>query len=296
MPHTAATDDRKTYGHAGECSRVPRPSPEPVRSLTVDTVTALVPIYIAVVNVFKTREDIFANPLSIPLSRLTLDNILRNISTPSFDLGTAYATSVVLSGLTVALVVAMAAAMSYVISRNRHRLFRYAYLLLLAGLMVPAQVILLPLVQVLRQLGLMFTVQGLLVANLAWYMPFAAFVFVGYIRTVPQQLDESARLDGAGELLIFGRIIYPLLGPAVASVIIFIALWTWNDFVNPLIILGTSRYYTITIGVYRAVGQYVQKWEDVFAIVFMAVFPVIVFYVLMQKRFVSGLTAGALKA
>ena len=222
----------------------------------------LVPIYIAVVNVFKTREDIFANPLSIPLSRLTFDNILRNISTPSFDLGTAYATSVVLSGLTVALVVAMAAAMSYVISRNRHRLFRYAYLLLLAGLMVPAQVILLPLVQVLS----------------------------------PQQLDESARLDGAGELLIFGRIIYPLLGPAVASVIIFIALWTWNDFVNPLIILGTSRYYTITIGVYRAVGQYVQKWEDVFAIVFMAIFPVIIFYVIMQKRFVSGLTAGALKA
>ena len=173
----------------------------------------LVPIYIAVVNVFKTREDIFANPLSIPLSRLTFDNILRNISTPSFDLGTAYATSVVLSGLTVALVVAMAAAMSYVISRNRHRLFRYAYLLLLAGLMVPAQVILLPLVQVLS-----------------------------------------------------------------------------------LIILGTSRYYTITIGVYRAVGQYVQKWEDVFAIVFMAIFPVIIFYVIMQKRFVSGLTAGALKA
>ena len=263
--------------------------------LIVMSALFVVPFYIAIVNVFKTRADIFANPLSIPFARLTFDNILRNLSTASFNLGIAYSTSVVLSALTVALVVTMAAAMSYVISRKRHRFYKYAYLLLLAGLMVPAQVILLPLVQVLRRLHPMSTVHGLLAANLAWYMPFAAFVFVGYIRTIPQQLDESARIDGANDLVIFGRIIYPLIGSAVASVV-FITLWTWNDFINPLIILGTSRFYTITIGVYRAVGQYVQKWEDVFAIVFMAIFPVIVFYLFMQKRFVSGLTAGALKA
>jgi len=256
----------------------------------------LVPIYIAIVNVFKTREDIFANPIGIPVARLTLDNLVRNLDSPHFNVGIAYGTSLVLSGLTVALVVLLGAAMSYVISRNRHRAFSYAYLLLLAGLMVPAQVILLPLIQILRRLHLMFTVQGLLVANLAWYIPFAVFVFVGYVRTIPSQLDESARLDGAGELVIFSRIIYPLIGPAIASVVIFVSLWTWNDFVNPLIILGSSKYYTITIGVYKAIGQYVQKWEDVFAIVFMAILPVAVFYLFMQRRFVSGLTAGALKA
>lgn len=256
----------------------------------------LVPFYLAIVNAFKTRADIFANPLGIPVARLTLENIVRNLDSPHFNVGIAYGTSLVLSSLTVTIVVVLGASMSYVISRKRHRVFNYAYLLLLAGLMVPAQVILLPLIQVLRRLHLMFTVQGLLVANLAWYLPFAAFVFVGYVRTIPSQLDESARLDGAGDLLIFARIIYPLVGPAVASVVIFVSLWTWNDFVNPLIILGTSKYYTITIGVYRAIGQYVQKWEDVFAIVFMAVFPVVVFYLFMQRRFVSGLTAGALKA
>lgn len=256
----------------------------------------LVPFYIAIVNVFKTREDIFANPLGIPIARLTMDNLVRNLDSPHFNVGIAYGTSLILSGLTVALVVLLGAAMSYVISRNRHRAFSYAYLLLLAGLMVPAQVILLPLIQILRRLHLMFTVQGLLVANLAWYIPFAVFVFVGYVRTIPSQLDESARLDGAGELVIFARIIYPLIGPAIASVVIFVSLWTWNDFVNPLIILGSSKYYTITIGVYRAIGQYVQKWEDVFAIVFMAIVPVAVFYLFMQRRFVSGLTAGALKA
>jgi raffinose/stachyose/melibiose transport system permease protein len=131
--------------------------------------------------------------------------------------------------------------------------------------------------------------------NIAWYMPFTAFLFVGYMRTISPQLDESARMDGAGDVRIFFRIIFPLISPAVASAIIFIALWTWNDFVNPLIILGTSDYYTVTIGLYRAIGQYVQKWEDVFAIVFIAIVPVIVFYLFMQKQFIAGLTAGALK-
>ncbi|MDE0227611.1 MAG: carbohydrate ABC transporter permease [Spirochaetaceae bacterium] len=275
----------------------PRDAPAVARHafLVLASAVYLVPFYIAVVNAFKTRADIFGNPLGIPFARLTLDNLARNLNTPYFNVGVAYGTSVVLSGLTVVFVVLLGAAMSYVISRHRQRMFTFAYLLLLAGLMVPAQVILLPLVQVLRHLRLMFTLPGLLLANLAGFMPFAVFVFVGYIRTIPTQIDESARLDGAGEVLIFRRIIYPLIGPAVASVVIFVALWTWNDFVNPLIILGTSKYYTITIGVYRAIGQYVQKWEDVFAIVLMAIFPVAVFYLFMQRRFVSGLTAGTLK-
>jgi raffinose/stachyose/melibiose transport system permease protein len=256
----------------------------------------LVPFYIAIVNVFKVRQDIIERPLAIPWARLTFDNIIRNLNSPNFNVLIGYGTSIVLSVLSVTIIILVATAMSYVIARKTQKFFTFAYILLLAGLMIPAQVILLPLVQVLRNLRLMFTVQGLLLANIAWYTPFSVFIFVGYIRTIPSQLDESALIDGAGELTIFYKIIYPLIGPAVASVIIFVTLWTWNDFVNPLIILGSSDYYTITIGVYRAIGQYVQKWEDVFAIVLLAILPIIVFYIFMQKRFISGLTAGALKA
>ena len=260
------------------------------------SVLFLLPFYIAIVNVFKTTADIINRPLAITWGRLTFDNILRNLDSPHFNILIAYGTSIVLSTLTVFFVVFGASMMSYVLSRKRHRFFRSTYLLLLAGLMIPSQVILLPLVQVLRTLRLMFTLPGLLLMYIAWYMPFACFIFVGYIRTIPEQLDESARLDGATARRIFFKIIYPLIGPAAASVIIFIALWTWNDFIHPLIILGSSDYYTITIGVYRAIGQYVQKWDDVFAVVFLAITPVIIFYLLMQRRFVSGLTAGALKA
>lgn len=263
--------------------------------LLVASFLFLVPFYVAIVNVFKTRTDIVRYPMGIPWGRLTLDNIARNLFAPHFNVFVAYGTSLVISSLTVGFVVLFASMMSFVMCRKKQAFFKYAYLLLLAGLMIPAQVILLPIVQVLRRLHLMFTVQGLLLMNIGWYMPFAAFLFVGYMRTVSPQLDESARMDGASDLRIFFRIIFPLISPCVASVIIFVALWTWNDFVNPLIILGSSQFYTVTIGVYRAIGQYVQKWEDVFAVVFIAIVPVIVFYLFMQKQFVAGLTAGALK-
>lgn len=255
----------------------------------------VIPFYVAIVNVFKVREDIIRTPMAIPWARLTLDNLRRNLHSPSFNVWIGYGTSVVLSGLTVGVVVLTSSMMSYVLCRKKQRFFAYAYLLLIAGLMIPAQVILLPIVQVLRRLHLMFTVQGLLLMNVGWYMPFAAFVLVGYMRTISPQLDESARIDGANDLRVFFGVIFPLIGPAVSSVVIFVSLWTWNDFVNPLIILGSSDYYTITIGVYKAIGQYVQKWEDVFAVVFLAILPVIVFFLFMQKQFISGLTSGALK-
>ena len=259
------------------------------------SVVFIIPFYVAIVNVFKTNVDIIRTPMSIPFKRLTLANIERNLNTPHFNILRAYATSAVISSLTVGLVVLTASMMSFVLCRRRERFFKGAYLLLLAGLMIPAQVILLPIVQVLRTLHVMFTIWGLLLMNLGWYMPFASFLFVGYMRTVSPQLDESARIDGARDLRIFFQIIFPLISPSVASVVIFISLWTWNDFVNPFIILGTSDWYTVTIGVYRAIGQYVQKWDDVFAIVFLAILPIIIFYLLMQKRFVSGLASGALK-
>jgi raffinose/stachyose/melibiose transport system permease protein len=255
----------------------------------------MVPFYITIVNAFKKHLDIIRTPMAIPWERLTLDNLARNLFSPTFNVFIAYGTSLAISSTTVGLVVLCGGMMSYVLCRKRQVFFKYAYLFLLAGLMIPAQVILLPIVQVLRHLHLMSTVQGLLLMNIAWYLPFAVFLFVGYMRTISPQLDESARIDGANDVGIFFRIIFPLTRPCVASVIIFIALWTWNDFVNPLIILGSSDFYTVTIGVYRAVGVFVQRWEDVFAVVFIAIMPVIVFYLFMQRHFVGGLTAGALK-
>jgi raffinose/stachyose/melibiose transport system permease protein len=263
--------------------------------LTFVSFIFLVPFYITFINAFKAKLDIVASPMTIPFSRLTFDNILRNLNSPNFNLLVGYGTSLTLAALTVFIVIFAASACSYVLSRNRKAGYRYVYLLLLLGLMLPIQVILLPIVKILRVAKLMFTIWGLLILYVGWYMPFAVFTFVGYIGTISPQLDESAKIDGANEAQIFLRIIFPLMKPVLTSVSIYIAVWTWNDFVSPMIILGSSSFYTVTMGIYRAIGQYTQKWDDVFAILLLAIVPLIVLFVFMQKQFISGLTAGALK-
>jgi raffinose/stachyose/melibiose transport system permease protein len=256
----------------------------------------LVPFYITFINAFKIQKDIVANPLAIPFARLTVNNLLRNLNSRSFNLAIGYGTSLFLAVVTVFLVIIAASACAYVLSRNRKQSgFRYSYLLLLLGLMLPIQVILLPIVKILAAIKLMFTIWGLLVLYLGWYMPFAVFTFVGYIGTISPQLDESAKMDGANEVQVFFKIIFPLMGPVLTSVAIYIAVWTWNDFVSPLIILSSSKFYTVTIGIYRAIGMYTQKWDDVFAILLFAIIPLLVLFLLLQKQFISGLTAGALK-
>jgi len=256
----------------------------------------LVPFYITFINAFKIQKDIVTNPLGIPFARLTIKNILRNLNSRSFNLAIGYGTSLFLAVVTVFLVIIAASACAYVLSRNRRQAgFRYSYLLLLLGLMLPIQVILLPIVKILAAIKLMFTIWGLLVLYLGWYMPFAVFTFVGYIGTISPQLDESAKIDGANEVQVFFKIILPLMGPVLTSVAIYIAVWTWNDFVSPLIILSSSKFYTVTIGIYRAIGQYTQKWDDVFAILLFAIVPLLVLFLALQKQFISGLTAGALK-
>ncbi|MBJ6360132.1 carbohydrate ABC transporter permease [Paenibacillus sp. GCM10012307] len=255
----------------------------------------LIPFYIAVINAFKTREDILANPFSMSIGNLTLDNFLRSAVTPSFNIFKAYWTSILITSVSVVLLILLCSMMSFVFARVQNRFLSICYLLLLSGLMIPPQVILIPLVKVLAKLGLMFTPQGLILYNIGFYVPFTVFIFVGFIRTLSRELDESAKIDGASQLTIFWRILFPLLRPATASAVIFLSLWIWNDFVNPVIILGSTKSYTVTTGIFQAVGQYSTNWEDVFALVVLASAPIFVLYLFMQKQFIAGLTEGSLK-
>jgi raffinose/stachyose/melibiose transport system permease protein len=168
-------------------------------------------------------------------------------------------------------------------------------LVLLCGLMIPPQVILMPVTRVLRVAHLMTTLQGLVLFNVGYYVPFGVFVFAGFMRSIPVELEEAAAIDGAGKARIFWRIVFPLLRPATASVVIFLGVWIWNDFLDPLIILGPSQGTTVTTGIYRSIGQYQSDFGTVFALMFLATLPVVIFYLLLQRHFVKGLTGGATK-
>jgi len=265
----------------------------PALAVTVGAIFFL-PLYVALVNVFKYGPDILKSPAGLPIPP-TLDNIEAVLTRPDRLFWVSLTNSVVVTSLSILVLTVLSAMLGHYLARTRSRWTRALTLVLLSGLMIPPQVILMPITQVLRATHLMTTLQGLVLFNVGYYVPFGVFVFSGFIRSVPVELEESASIDGASRWQAFWRIVFPLLRPATASVLIFLGVWIWNDFIDPLIILGPSQGTTITTGIYRSIGQYQADFGSVFALMFLATLPVVIFFLLLQKHFVKGLTGGATK-
>jgi len=265
----------------------------PVVALLVGAVF-FVPLYVVLVNVVKDGPRISADPMGLPLPP-TMDNLVRVMTRPDRLFWVSLTNSVVITTSSVLVLTVLSAMLGHYLARTRSRWARVATVLLLCGLMIPPQVILLPITEVLGTLGMMTTVQGLVLFNVGYYVPFGVFVFSGFMRQIPRELEEAAAIDGASRFQTFWRIVFPLLRPASASVMIFLGVWIWNDFLNPLIILGPGKGTTITTGIYRAIGQYQADFGTVFALMFLATVPVLVFYLALQRHFVKGLTGGATK-
>lgn len=253
-----------------------------------------VPLYMALVNVFKQGEDIAPHPASLPIPP-TLANINAVLGRTDKLFWVSLTNSLVVTSLSIGILTVLSAMLGHYLARTDSRWTKWLTLLLLSGLMIPPQVILKPITDVLREIGLMTSLPGLILFNVGYYVPFGVFVFTGFIRSIPVELEEAAAIDGASRMQIFWRIVFPLLRPATASVLIFLGVWIWNDFLNPLIILGPSLGTTVTTGIYRSIGQYQQDFGAVFAFMFLATLPVLIFFLALQKHFVKGLTGGATK-
>jgi len=262
-------------------------------SLLVSALFA-VPLYIALVNAFKTDEAILAEPVALP-SPVTLDNIIRVVTGNGPDFWGPLLNSVVIIVPSLAGAVVLGSMVGYYLGRSSGLASRLLQGILLIGLMLPFQVLLLPLSVILKSVGLQGSYLGLILFNIAFYVPFAAFVYARFMKTVPMELEEASAIDGASHFRTFVQIVVPLLRPTTASVLIFVGVWIWNDFLNPLIILGPGAGSTITTGIFRSLGQFNTGFGTMFAFTLLAALPVLAFFFAMQDRFVAGLTSGATK-
>src|SRR6185295_8438532 len=258
--------------------------------------TFALPLYLAFVNVFKTQQQILYHPMDLP-GPFTLNNLWQVISRPDQLLFRSLGTSIVITVVSVVCIVFLASITGYYISRQNTRVTQGLQVLFLAGLLVPPQVTLIPIVRVFKVLGLMGTFQGVALFFIGGgLLSFAIFVYVGFVKNIPRELEEAAIIDGADEFRLFWQIIFPLMRPATATVIIFLSLWTWNEFLIPLLILGPARGMTITTGIYIAVGQSSSvDYGQMFAMMFLSSLPMLIFFFALQKEFIAGLTAGSLK-
>jgi raffinose/stachyose/melibiose transport system permease protein len=253
------------------------------------------PLYIALVNVFKTEEQITRYPIALP-DPFTFENLISVVTRPDNLLFEGLKNSIVITVLSVITVVFFSSVIGYYIARSDKPYMRYLLLVFVAGMMVPVQVILIPAARILHWLGLIGTLQGLILLQTGGGMlSFAVFVYSGFIKNIPRELDESAMLDGASKFTLFWKIIFPLLRPATATVVIFVSLWTWNEFLLPLIVLGPGEGITITTGIFTAVDNLNINYGMAFALMFLSSLPILGFFFALQKEFIAGLTGGSLK-
>lgn len=251
----------------------------------------LVPLYLTVVNAFKPSDTVMTSPLSLPIPPV-VEGIKRILSNKSNSVLEMYRNSVVLVLCAVPINVAISSLASYYIARNDSKASRFLRIYFLSGLMVPYVIVYIPLSILIRALGLSFGVPLLILIFISGGISFATFMFTNFIKTIPIELEEAAALDGASKFYTFWKIIFPLIKPCTATVVIFNGLSVWNDFMTPLL-LGQVK--TITVGIYTAIGPHSTDWALVFGYLLFAMVPVVVAFLFMQKQFIDGLTAGAAK-
>jgi raffinose/stachyose/melibiose transport system permease protein len=248
----------------------------------------LFPIYVLVILSLKAPGDQSAK-LAPPLQP-TLQNF--SDAWQQGGLGGALMNSFIVTVVTVAFTVVLAAAAAYPLSRLGARWSRFTYLGFLAGLLLPAQLALLPLYQTIRDLGLLGTLAGVIIVNVGGGMPFSIFLYAGFMRALPAEYEEAAAVDGAHAFRTFWAVVFPLVQPITGTVIILTAVATWNDFLTPLLYLSGSDQQTITVAVYGFVGQYGAQWNLIFAGIIISILPILIAYFFMQKYIVQGFAGG----
>jgi len=254
---------------------------------------SLLPIALAVLNAFKTTVEINLNPLGLP-ARLQWENFAsawRNAS-----LGPSLLHSAELAGLTILMVCLTAAPCAYVLARQQGRGWRFLGFYFMASITVPAQLYLFPLYFLFAKLGLVNSIPAVALIYTAMFSPFAIFLLRTYVIAIPKALEEAAQVDGAKPWQTFLYVILPMMRPGLLTVAIIVGLNAWNEFVIAVTFLQNDNNVTAIVKFYSLTGQYSTDWGEMLAAAIIIVLPVVVVFVLLQRRFIEGMTAGAVKS
>lgn len=254
----------------------------------------LSPFYILVATALKPRQDILTTPaISWPESP-TFDAFVE-VAANGTGLWQGLLNSVIITAGTVIGLVLIGAITSYVLTRKPARTSNVIFGLVIAGIVVPPQLGLIPVYTSARSLGLLGSQWGMILLYIGMLMPLAVFLYAGFVRAIPREYEEAATIDGAGKFAVFARVVFPLLAPATGTVAIMTGLVIWNDFFNALIFLQGTDAATLPVFMYGYVGSLSSRWDLIFAVVIISMIPILAFYLFAQKRFIQGF-AGGIKA
>ncbi len=253
-----------------------------------------IPLYIVAINTFKSGDQIVRHPLAFPDFSVGIDNIVRAFT--RMELLTSYAVTISIGALSIGYTIFFSSMAAYSLARIRHWFFKSTYWVYLSCILLPIQAAFIPLIFILKDMHLHNTIFGISLVYIAITSPFSIFMFTGFIRGVPPELDESAKIDGSSAFRTFFSIVFPLLKPVSATLFIFQFVHIWDDLLLPLVLLNSNDYPTVTLGLYKFFSDHgLTDLSLVFGGFFLVLLPMLILFVFFQRFFIKGLHAGSIK-
>jgi len=263
----------------------------------------MLPLLLVLINSAKDAFSVTQNPLSLPEDWGQLGRNIASIWTnPNVRYSQSFFSSAIITVLSLLLIMILSSQAAWVLVRTKTRLSMLIFILFVATMVIPFQIVMFPLLSWFRAastitgIKLLRTHGGLILAYLGFGSSLSIFMYHGFIKSIPYELEEAASIDGCGRIRTFYTIIHPILKPIHATVLVLNSIWIWNDYLLPLLILGKNgRVMTIPLAVSNFAGAYVKQWDLMLTAILMSMVPVIIFFLLAQRSIIKGMVQGSIK-
>lgn len=251
------------------------------------------PVFLMFMNSVKPFKEVVTDVIALP-TRIEWKNYSYVIDKMNY--GHLFLNNVVITVIGISGIVLFSSFTAYILDRRRTKYTKFIHTLVITPMLIPFQTIMITLLKVMNVINLSGSTWGLGIQYWGFGIPMAVFIFYNFMKTIPKELDESAKIDGASTFRTFFSVIFPLLKNVTITVIVIDVMWIWNDFLLPLLMVNSSpKTKTLVLSAYTFVGQFNTQWQYAMAAMVLAVFPSILFFILLQKYIVEGVVAGAIK-
>lgn len=250
------------------------------------------PFVLIVINSFKTKQEVINNPLSISKT-FDFNNFIEAYRTMNY--GSAVINSIIVTILSVTVIIIFSSMLAYYLVRFDSKLNKVIFTALVASMIIPFQSLMIPFVTIFGNLGLLNSRGMLIYFYLGFGISMATFMFHGFIKSIPIELEEAAVIDGATRLQVFFKVVLPMLKPTTATIAILDVLWVWNDFLLPSLVLVNDDVRTLPLSTFYFFGKYTSDYSVAMAALVLVLLPVLIFYFIMQKKIIAGVVDGAIK-
>lgn len=261
--------------------------------LGIATIIMMIPVYYFVISSFKNRKDVIKFPLTISAETFTLDNFPYVIGKMKY--WEALANTAFITAMALIIVIVLASLAGFAIARFKHKVFSGYYKLVVTLMVIPFIGCLLPLTTISVKLGLYNSIWGCILIQAAWNMPFSVFLYTGFMQGIPTELEEAAYLDGCRPAGVYARIFLPLLAPVTATCAIRQGTGMWNDYLVSRTLLNENKNPTLMVGITGFFGSRGSELAYAMTGVLLVSIPMIIVFLFLQKYFIKGIAAGAVK-